>query len=121
MKNTYREFEHDVEPFITDYVRAVLEEDRSFNKRKEGQLFKKTFRVIANAMKDDSWRHMRKGRHTGPFSVYIFDTLSVGIAANIEVVGAMSTDALRQRIEEFKQDDRFLDNTAQAPTLGHDS
>ena len=111
MKNTYREFEHDVEPFITDYVRAVLEKDRSFNKRKEGQVFRKTFRVIANAMEDDSWRHFRKGRHTGPFSVYVFDTLSVGIAVNIEVVGPMSANALRQRIEEFKQDDRFLDNT----------
>lgn len=28
MKNSYAEFEHDVEPFITDYVRDVLEENR---------------------------------------------------------------------------------------------
>ena len=34
------EFEHDVEPFITDYIREVLEESREFNKDYEEKLFK---------------------------------------------------------------------------------
>ena len=111
MKNTYRKFEHDVEPFITDYVRTILEEDRSFDSTKEEQLFRKTFRAIADAMGDDSWRHIRNGRHTGPFSVYVFDTVAVGIAVNIDVVGQLPEKTLRMRIKQFKQEKEFLDNT----------
>ena len=111
MKNTYREFEHDVEPFVTDYVRAILEEERDFHTPDEECLFKKTFRVIASAMEDNSWRHVRNGRHIGPFSVYVFDTLSVGVALNIDSVEMMPVAALRSRIEEFKQDKEFRNNT----------
>ena len=51
MKNTYREFEHDVEPFITDYVRAILEEERDFDVPEEQTLFEETFGLIADATK----------------------------------------------------------------------
>ena len=111
MKNTYRGFEHDVEPFITDYVRAILEEERDFHTEEEERLFKETFRVIAAAMGDDSWRHFRNGRHSGPFSVYVFDTVSVGVALNVDRIHQLSAPALRSRIEEFKQAKNFLDNT----------
>ena len=111
MKNVYHDFEHDVEPFITDYVREVIEDSRSFSRQKEERLFKRTFRVIAKAMGEDSWRHIRNGRHGGPFSVYIYDTLSVGIAVNITTIKEWSDDFLRSRIEDFKQDQEFLDNT----------
>lgn len=111
MKNTYREIEHDVEPFITDYVRAILEQERDFDVPEEQTLFEETFGLIADAMKDDSWRHIRKGRHTGPFSVYVFDTVSVGVALNVERINQLSAAALRSRIEGFKQAKDFLDNT----------
>ena len=111
MKNAYREFEHDVEPFITDYVRAVLEQERAFDVPEEQTLFEKTFGLIADAMNDDSWRPMRNGRHTGPFSVHVFDTVSVGVALNVERIRQSCAAALRSRIEEFKQAKDFLDNT----------
>ncbi len=111
MKNTYREIEHDVEPFITDYVRAILEQERDFDVPEEQTLFEETFGLIADAMKDDSWRHIRNGRHTGPFSVHVFDTVSVGVAINVEWINQLSATALRSRIEEFKQAKDFLDNT----------
>ena len=113
MKNIYQEFEHDVEPFITDYMRAILEKERDFRIRDEERLFKRTFRVISDAMGDESWRHMRNGRHTGPFSVYIYDTLSVGVAVNIDRVEGISANKLRSPIEKFKQDKAFLDNTGE--------
>lgn len=31
MKNAYEEFEHDVEPFVTDYIREILEDNKKFN------------------------------------------------------------------------------------------
>ena len=80
IKNAFKEFEHDVEPFITDFIREVLEEERSFDRQKEDKLFRDTFQRIANAMGEDAWRHFRDGKHKGPLSVYVFETVSTGVA-----------------------------------------
>lgn len=111
MKNAYDEFEHDVEPFITDYIRDILEEDREFNKDFEGKLFKATFQHISAALGEDAWRHFKDDKHKGAFSVYIYETVSIGIAANVDFVRNLSDDALRDRIIKFKQEAEFLNNT----------
>ncbi len=111
IKNAYAEFEHDVEPFITDYVRDVLEENREFNKDYEEALFKQTFQCISAAIGEDAWRHFRDGKHKGAFSVYIFETISIGLAANIDFVRGLSGDVLCRKIIKFKQEPKFLDNT----------
>ena len=61
MKNAYKEFDHDVEPFITDYVREILEEEREFNKDFEEKLFKETFKLIESAIGEDAWRYYKNG------------------------------------------------------------
>ena len=111
MKNAYKEFEHDVEPFITDFIRQVLEEERDFNRDHEESIFKETFQCISNALKEDSWRHYRDGKHKGPLSVYVFETVSTGVAVNIAHVRPISSDRLRQMIIKFKQLPKFIDNT----------
>jgi hypothetical protein len=111
IKDAYLEFEHDVEPFITDFVRQVLEKERPFEYTVEEQLFRDTFQRIADAMGEDSWRHCRNGRHSGPLSVYVFETVSTGIAANIDRIRHISPGDLRDRIVEFKQRSEFVNNT----------
>lgn len=111
MKNAYKEFEHDVEPFITDYVRDILEENREFNKEYEQKLFEDTFRHIGDVMGEDAWRYLKDGKHKGAFSVYIFEALSVGIAANIDFIRSLSEGTLIDRIIKFKQEPQFLENT----------
>ena len=111
MKNACDEFEHDVEPFITDYVRDVLEENREFNKDYEEPVFKQTFQCIASAIDEDAWRHFKDGKHKGAFSVYIFETIAVGLATNIDYVRGLNGDVLRDKIIKFKQEPKFLDNT----------
>lgn len=111
LRNAYTEFEHDVEPFITDFVRQVLEDEREFNRKDEEESFKKTFKKVAEALQEDSWRHYRDGRHKGPLSVYVFETISVGISRNLTVVSTLSSSQLRHRIMEFKQRPEFVKNT----------
>lgn len=111
IKNAYEEFEHDVEPFMTDFVREVLEGDREFNKDHEEKVFKETFKLIGNALGEDSWRHFRDGKHKGPLSVYVFETVSTGIAVNIDFIRDLKGDELRQRIIQFKQSPEFVANT----------
>ena len=111
IKNAYDEFEHDVEPFITDYVRDVLEENREFSKDYEEALFKHTFQCVSSAIGEDAWRHYKDGKHKGAFSVYIFETIAVGLAVNIDFVRNLSPDVLCNMIIKFKQEPNFLDNT----------
>ena len=111
LKNAYSEFEHDVEPFITDYVRDVIEGKRTFSRPQEERLFRQTFDLIGNAMGEDAWRHYRKGKHTGPMSVYVFETVAVGVALNIELMGALTTTQLRNKIIAFKKAPKFSVNT----------
>ncbi len=111
MKNAYTEFDHDVEPFITDFVRQILESERKFDKSREEATFKEAFKHIDLAMGEDAWRHHRSGRHRGGFSVYVFESVSIGIAANLERIAALSKQQLKKRIVTFKQDKAFASNT----------
>lgn len=110
LKNAWQEFEHDVEPFITDYIREVLEEERDFDRHQEDQLFRQTFRLISSAMGEDAWRHVRGGKHKGPLFVYLFETVSVGIALNIDQMRTLKVSDLRKRITKFKQHPTFVHN-----------
>jgi hypothetical protein len=111
LRIAYKEFEHDVEPFITDFVRQILEKERDFDRDGEDASFKETFKRIAAALGEDSWRHYRDGRHKGPLSVYVFETISVGISRNLSVVSTLSPAQLKRRIVEFKQRPEFVNNT----------
>jgi len=111
MKNAYKEFDHDVEPFITDYVREILEEEREFNKDFEEKLFKETFQFIKSAIGEDAWRYYKNGKHMGAFSVYVYEAVAIGISDNIDFIRGLSKDDLKKRVIKFKQDPNFLENT----------
>lgn len=111
IKNAYDEFEHDVEPFITDFVREILEGVRDFDRNHEERVFKETFKLIVNVLGEDSWRHFRDGKHKGPLSVYVFETVSTGVAVNINFLRGLKSDQIKKRIIEFKQAPKFVANT----------
>ncbi|MGZ8886560.1 MAG: hypothetical protein ACXW1O_08355 [Halobacteriota archaeon] len=111
LKHAYNEFQHDVEPFITDFVRQVVEHDRPFDRNNEAETFRETFQMIADALGEDAWRHYRDGRHKGPLSVYIFEALAIGVAENLCSLKALSESSLKNRIIAFKQEDEFIKNT----------
>lgn len=111
MKNAYERFEHDVEPFITEYIRDILGKPQAFDRNAETSLFKRTFDIIAKALREDAWRHCRDGRHRGPFSVYVFDVLSVAIARNIDHVERLDSAEFAERCLAIKLHPQFLENT----------
>jgi hypothetical protein len=111
IKNAYKEFEHDVEPFITDFVREILEGGRDFDMSREEKVFKETFKLVGNALGEDSWRHFRDGKHKGPLSVYVFEAVAIGIAVNIDSIRELESDELRDLIIEFKKAPEFVSNT----------
>ncbi len=111
MKNAYERFEYDVEPFITEYIRDIIGKPKDFDRNVEAALFKRTFDLISNALREDAWRHCRDGRHRGPVSVYIFDVLSVAVARNIDHVERLDPEEFKERCLAIKTHPQFVANT----------
>lgn len=74
-------------------------------------MFKETFQIIGNSIGEDAWRHFKDEKHKGSFSVYIYETISVGIAVNIDYVRKLKNKELLNRIIDFKQTPEFINNT----------
>ena len=107
LKNNYEDFDHDVEPFVTSYMKRVLGGEEPFDRAGERAIFEETFDLVAAALGEDAWRHVQGDRHRGGFSVYVFDALAVGCAKNIAVVRGLGADALRERCIAVKADPGF--------------
>lgn len=110
LKNNMENFDHDVEPFITAYIKRIIAGEVEFNQEAERKVFETTFARIREALEDDAWRHQRDGRAKGAFSVYVFDALSIGVAKNLDVVAGLSKDDLARRCVAVKEAQDFRDN-----------
>jgi Protein of unknown function DUF262 len=112
LKNNSDSFINEVEPFITDYMRKVVGKEVEFDKEKEDKAFRDTFKLIAECLGDDSWRHYKDGSHNRKqFSVYVFDAISIGVAMNLDIVKKLDTDEIRERCLKVKTDPDFVGAT----------
>ncbi|MEM9460589.1 MAG: DUF262 domain-containing protein, partial [Myxococcota bacterium] len=111
LKNGLDDFHHEVESFITDFFREVIQGERKFELEVESKIFRDTFDLLGAAMPIDTWRHYRNGSHRGGFSVYVFEAIAISIGQNIESVAKMKPAELEKRIMKLKTDPKFLANT----------
>ncbi|WP_125834047.1 DUF262 domain-containing protein [Pseudomonas sp. o96-267] len=111
LKNNYQNFEHDVEPFITSYIKSIISKEIIFDAPKEEQIFARTFKLINDCFGENAFKHEKTGVPKGPFSVYVFDAVSIGIATNIDAVENISKTDLIARCSLLKGAAEFLDNT----------
>ena len=107
LKNDLNSFQHDVEPFVTGYIHKVVDGLVPFDREAERDIFQRTIKRIAEALGDGSWRHIRKGRPRGAFSVYVFEALSLSVAKHLDAVAALDTNELAERLNAVKTDEEF--------------
>lgn len=110
LKNNADNFDHDVEPFITSYIKKVIRCQVAFDRDAEATIFKETFTLIEAALGEDSWRHNKDGVPRGAFSVYVYDALSIGVARNLVIVTHLTPQELADRCREVKNSADFRDN-----------
>jgi hypothetical protein len=109
LKNDFESFRHHVEPFVTDYVHKIVNEDLPFDRLAEEDLFKRTFARINAALGEGAWKYIRNDATSGEFSVYIFEAMAVAVAANIDLVEQMTTDDLTAKLNQIKVNADFKD------------
>lgn len=111
LKNDLNAFNHDVEPFITEYVHKVVDKEAAFDLDAEADLFRRTIKTITEALGDESWRHVRNGKAQGAFSVYVFDALTVAVARHVEEFEKLSPQDRATRLNAVKTDENFRSAT----------
>ena len=110
LKNNAENFDHDVEPFITSYIKKVISAKVAFNMETEKSVFQQTFTLISDALGEDSWRHNKDGSPRGAFSVYVFDALSIGVAKNLDSAVQLTAQELADRCRAVKDSPDFKEN-----------
>jgi hypothetical protein len=91
---------------IDDYISKRIYEittDSNFDREGSRKNFEGTFRAIADALEDDAFRRYdsKKVRFLGGFSVSAFESITVGVARNLDYWSNESSHILRERVEEL--------------------
>lgn len=75
------------------------------------KIFEDTFELIDKTMSDNAFRkfYLDINRHKGGFSIALFESISVGIAKNIDKIKYKSN--LKEVIEKFSTEKFFLDSS----------
>lgn len=107
LKNNISEFRHDVEPFITEYVYKLADGKEEFDKTAEAKLFARTIKAITDSLKFHSWKHLRDNKAGGPFSVYVFEALSLAVARHINKFEKLAIGDRVKRLNAVKRDTKF--------------
>jgi hypothetical protein len=110
LKNNSERFDHDVEPFVTSYIKEIVSGRKPFDRETEKLVFEETFEAIRQALGEEAFRHLRNGKQVGAFSVYVFDALSIGVAKNIATVKTLSPTQLKDRCIAVKGAPEFREN-----------
>jgi Protein of unknown function DUF262 len=116
-KNYRDYYTHDIRPFLTSYLEGVSRVGNlqlEFNYDQEETIFGKTFRVLAMATGENTFRAFTPNTGTGAFRSLLYEAISIGIQdvlplldhENAEHIGTLS-DALIQ----LKNDPQFQNLT----------
>lgn len=107
LKNDIGNFRHDVDPFVTEYIHKIADQEVEFDQDAEAETFKRTIKAITGVLGDESWKNWRGDKAQGAFSVYVFEALSLAVAKHIDAVDALGEEECRSRFNALKQDEEF--------------
>lgn len=100
-----------IDTFLSKQVFSFVE-PRSFNRRAQQTLFRKTFKLLDDAMSDNTFRRYdkTKRRFEGPFSVSAFEAVSCGVGSNVNEwmeQERVKPGSLEKRVRDLWSNDVF--------------
>ncbi len=98
--------------YVTSWMRGAAERESQGELVVDPTLFASTFRLLGNALGDDSFRRWDPDRstHLGPFSIACFEFVTSGLVANLDRWQSRQ-DALRDRVRAVWTAAAFRDNS----------
>jgi hypothetical protein len=106
VKNFRDNFKHDVEEFLTRYMKAVARGDQLFSFDEEEGLFNEVWALLGAAFeKGDVFKAKTDdGRNIGPFSPALYEMITYGMACHHEKIKMLDPSQLRQKIVDCIRD-----------------
>ena len=117
LKNYKDNFVHDVAEFLTDYMEAVSDPEKSeitFDYVQEEKIFDKLFLVLYKALGDKSFGRSGRNGIQSNFSVYHYEGICTGLLCKLDEINPENPahiNALKERLEEIKADVTFIEAT----------
>jgi hypothetical protein len=101
----------DLGDFLTDKA-AELAKDKAFNRAEEEKAFKATFKLLQDALGDDSFRRYDKTRKrfVGGFSVSAYEAVALGIGYNHKKLSA-APNTIADKAKSIWSDPTFYNNS----------
>lgn len=107
MKNNRGDYVKDIGDFLTDYMEAVSDPERSdvaFDYQSEHQIFRDTFRVLKDALGESAFSgYNKQGKPQGYFSALHFEAITIGIQPCLDKLSSADS-ALKLRFKSSMQD-----------------
>ncbi|WP_035050935.1 DUF262 domain-containing protein [Carnobacterium pleistocenium] len=113
LKNNIGNYLHDVSDFLTEYMEYATTEllEKNYDISKEREIFNKTFRILNKTMGNQVFgRLSANGNATSGFSVYNFESFSLGIQSSLDLINDENDDEinnLKILFMEIKADEEF--------------
>jgi hypothetical protein len=103
VKNFSDNFKHDVDEFLTRYMRAVARGDQPFAYDAEERVFSQVWNLLRSVFETgDAFRAKTEdGRNIGPFSPALYEMITYGLARHYEKNAAAAPTDLRRKILAF--------------------
>lgn len=111
-KNNMGEYVHDIDPFLTDFLERVTDQQAEsrlpFDYVEEERVFRKTFKLIANTLGSSAFSRWVDGKFSGGFSMAHFEAFAVGMANSLPSVDdnpqPKDFEKLKELLLEAKKD-----------------
>ncbi|HAW27766.1 MAG TPA: DUF262 domain-containing protein [Planctomycetaceae bacterium] len=116
-KNWRSEYVHEVGTFLTEYMEKVSDpgdDSLTFDYDVERQTFQKTFALLNNSLGDEAFSHIDRRGRKQPFSVYHFESFTLGIQPHLSALDPENTtqmEKLKEICWDIKNDQAFRDIT----------
>jgi hypothetical protein len=116
-KNWREKYVHEVGTFLTEYMEQVSDPGEgtlTFDYEAERQVFLKTFSVLKACLGDESFSHIDRRDRKQPFSVYHFESFTLGLQSHLESLDPKNSEQMEKLGEvcwEIKKDREFRNIT----------
>lgn len=116
--NNRDSFKHDIRDFMTEYMEQVSDPDhnREFDFITQEQIFKKTFKILAKVLGNQSFSraNISRTKLASMFIVYQFESFALGIQEHLESLDISTEDKcekLKAFFTEIKLDEEYINLT----------
>lgn len=102
MKNDIDRYQKDIGDFLTEYMEAVSSPENAvaFDYSSEEQVFRKTFRALAEALGEGAFSGVnRQGNVMGYFSALHFEALTIGIQKHLKAIDELPDEAAKEKFK----------------------